>query len=88
MLMGLRLDVTIKEEVCSYWHIFASVQDVWTSQTYVHLAIYKDYDAYLANPRGIKGLRIATLAVIDVDRTDMYTALKLLPEFEGATDWQ
>lgn len=84
--MALTLTCTIKGVTANYHKIILTEENFKTDTTKVTVATYKDSAARTASVNNDLQLRTFILDSSDLTRAGMYTALKALPQFDGAQD--
>ena len=93
--MALELRITYKGVDAEYWKIMKTVIEYKNGITdedkatfiYVELALYADRIVRIANVNNYLLLRGYSFKDVPVaTQEDIYTRIKLLPEFEGAQD--
>lgn len=84
--MALKKIVSYKGMNCEYWKILTILEAFINNKQTITLGLYKDKEARDDNPANYLDIKIIGLDGSDKTRTQVYTALKLLPDFLGAED--
>ena len=84
--MALIKTVTFKGFDACYWKILKTNSDVLANKTSTKVGLYKDLAARQDNIENTLLTKYYDLDGIDKLREDIYTELKLLPDFDGAID--
>lgn len=84
--MALTKAVDYKGVTATYWKILKVLQDVIAGTTSVQIGLYKDADARTADIKNVLNDATFKLPGAELTRAQIYTALKNLPAFAGATD--
>jgi hypothetical protein len=84
--MALIKEFIYKGFAANYWKIIKTSQDAITEKTSVKMGLYKDVAARLDSIENTLLTKYYDLDGLDKTRAAIYVELKLLPDFDGATD--